>query len=200
MGERADPPEPPEEPGEPAAEPTGRHLDPEPVAPEPASRFPLRAALLTILLLALAATTWATIATATRGAPANQALVDTAATDTVTRQVGDALRDVFTYDHTNTARTEDLATRVLTGRAVEQYRQLFAEVRATAPQQKLVLSTTVRAVGVKELTGDRATLLVLLDQQVLRGSDSSQRSGAAQVEVDARLSEGAWRIAELRVL
>lgn len=161
---------------------------------------PLIAALTVVLVLATAFAIWAAVEATTLQPSANTALVDNATTDQVIRQVTDGIRDTFSYDHTDTRRTEQAADRVLAERAIEQYRELFAEVRRVAPEQKLVLTTTIRAAGVREIQGDRAVLLVFVDQQLLRAGDHAQNSGAAQLEVTARREGADWRIVELRVL
>ncbi|MGW0522028.1 hypothetical protein [Crossiella sp. NPDC003009] len=162
--------------------------------------FPLVTVLSVVLVLATGLAVWAGIAASALRPSDNSALVDNATTDLVLRQVTDAVRDTFSYDHADTGRTEQAANRVLTDRAIEQYRELFAEVRKVAPEQKLVLTTTIRAAGVRELRGDRATVLVFVDQQMLRTRDNAQNSGAAQLEVGVRREGEAWRIVELRVL
>ncbi|GAA2829677.1 hypothetical protein [Crossiella cryophila] len=176
---------------------TVRSVDPEPVVKR---AFPLVAVLGVVLVLAAGFAVWAGVATQALRPGTNVALVDNAATDLVLRQVTDAVRDTFSYDHSDTGRTEQAAARVLDGRAIEQYRELFAEVRKVAPAQKLVLTTTIRAAGVREIQGDTATVLVFVDQQMLRTGDNVQNSGAAQLEVTARRDGPNWRIIELKVL
>lgn len=130
----------------------------------------------------------------------NTALVDASGTAAVLDEVGAAVRTVFSYDYGNTDATEQSARRLLTGEAVEQYTALFDGVRKQAVEQELVLTTTVRSIGVTELTGDHARLLVFVDQQVLRSGQTQDTSRAGQLEVRAERTDGHWRITTITVL
>jgi Mce-associated membrane protein len=129
---------------------------------------------------------------------ANTALVDTAATSEVEAQVKTAIENSFSYDYTDTARTEKAARAVLVGDAMRQYEQLFGQVRTQAAEQKLVLVSTVRAIAVKTLSGDDATLLVFVDQQAVR-ADNGNTSTSAQLRVVAHKA-GSWQVTGLTVL
>ncbi|WP_163567547.1 nuclear transport factor 2 family protein [Fodinicola feengrottensis] len=93
--------------------------------------------------------------------------------------------------------TEKAAGRLLTGSAIQQYTKLIALVKQQAPQQKLVLTTSVVTAGVVSLQGDRARLLVFADQRNVR-SDTGQASYAGtHFAVDAVRVGGVWKIANL---
>lgn len=130
----------------------------------------------------------------------NTALVDASGTTAVVDEVGSAVRTVFSYDYGNTDATERSARQLLTGEAVEQYTALFDDVRKQAVEQKVVFATSVRSIGVTELTGDRARLLVFVDQQVLRSGENQHTSRAGQLEVRAERADGHWRITAITVL
>jgi Mce-associated membrane protein len=130
----------------------------------------------------------------------NTALVDASATTSAVDEVGAAVRSVFSYDYGNTDVTERSARQVLAGEAVEQYTALFGEVRRQAVEQQVVFTTTVRSIGVTELVGDRARLLVFVDQQTLRSAEGQHTSRAGQLEVRAERADGHWRITAIRVL
>ncbi|HEX6341129.1 hypothetical protein [Umezawaea sp.] len=130
----------------------------------------------------------------------NTALVDASATRAVVDEVGAAVRSVFSYDHGNTDATERSARQVLAGEAVEQYTALFGEVRQRAVEQQVVFTTAVRSIGVVELVGDRARLLVFVDQQTLRSADNEHSSRAGQLDVRAERLGGRWRITAITVL
>ncbi len=81
-----------------------------------------------------------------------------------------------------------------------QYDSMLAQVRAQAPSQKLVLTTTVTDSAVELLEGDRARLLVFADQRNtrttgkahdVRGGDARRRRGAQR---------GAWKISNIDTL
>ncbi|MCK2239902.1 MULTISPECIES: hypothetical protein [unclassified Crossiella] len=128
----------------------------------------------------------------------NQALVNGPGTAEVAGQVAEALRRVFSYRHDDTASTEAAASEVLVDAARAQYDALFAQVREQAPQQKLVLSTKAVSTGVRELSAERAVLLVFLDQTATRGDNNQTSASAAQLGVTARKVGEKWLITELQ--
>ncbi len=123
----------------------------------------------------------------------NSALSDVAGTAEAAKQVSAALGTVFSYRYDDPAKSEQAAKDVLTGPALAQYEQLFGQVRKLAAEQKLVVTSTAVASGVKLLDGDRAALLVFLDQTGTRG-DGQRSTGAAQLSVTAERVAGKWRV------
>ncbi|MBT3151295.1 nuclear transport factor 2 family protein [Streptomyces sp. CHD11] len=131
-------------------------------------------------------------------APAqNRALTDTEATTRVAGDVGNALARVFSYTPDGTAAAERSARTVLDGRAARQYATLFDRVRDDLTEQRLTLSTRAVRTGVVELDGDRARLLVFLDQTSRRGA-AGVSTAAAQLTVTARLEGDRWRIVDIK--
>ncbi|MGW4545879.1 hypothetical protein ACWEN4_05775 [Streptomyces violaceorubidus] len=143
-------------------------------------------------------------------APArNHALTDAEATTRVAGDVGDALARIFSYTPDGTAAAERSASAVLDGRAARQYETLFARVRDDLTEQRVTLSTRAVRTGVIELDGDRARLLVFLDQTSHRGdakgtgtgkgkADTGATTAAAQLTVTARLDDDRWRIVDIK--
>ncbi|MFC9165100.1 hypothetical protein ACFTZ8_30355 [Streptomyces fungicidicus] len=131
------------------------------------------------------------------GAARNRALTDTGATDRVAGEVGNALARVFSYTPDGTAAAERSARTVLGGRAARQYQDLFGQVRDELTEQRVTLSTRAVRTGVIELDGDRARLLVFLDQTSRRGDDAAT-TAAAQLTVTARLENDRWLIVDLK--
>lgn len=130
----------------------------------------------------------------------NGALSDNGRTAEVKGQVTTAVNTVFSYNYADTAKTEKAAQELLTGKAVQQYNQLFALVRRQAPQQKQVLTTTVTDSAVKSLTADRARLLVFADQRNTRTDTNKTSYSAAVFAVDALYAHGAWKISNIDTL
>lgn len=130
----------------------------------------------------------------------NGAVVDAAATRKVSDDVSRALQRSFSYDYANAESTEQQAREVLTGKAIEQYTQLFGQVKQVAPQQKLVLSSAMRTIGVSELDDGHARLLAFVDQQGVRGDNNQRRSGSAQLDVQAQRFGDSWKISDIKVL
>ncbi|SFE99081.1 Mce-associated membrane protein [Actinacidiphila alni] len=158
-------------------------------------------AVLTVLLGGLAA--WSAGKAADlrdSAATGNSALTDTARTSEVKGSVTQAVNAVFSYNYADTARTDDAAERVLTGKAVQQYATMLAQVRAQAPKQKLVLTTTVTDTGVELLDGDRARLLVFADQSntsTAKAANDATTYAAAMFAVDAVRQGGSWKISAI---
>ena len=158
---------------------------PESTVDEPVPVRVRRVLRLPVLLLAAAvvlagAGVWLAIAAhGLRSSPAarNRALLDTAATAEVNASITTSLNRIFSYSYDKTEATEQAATQVLRGPALDTYHQFFAQVRALAPQQKLVLTTRVASSAVQFLNGDDARLLVFLDQSATRVDNNSTRRG-----------------------
>ncbi|SEF58019.1 Mce-associated membrane protein [Actinacidiphila yanglinensis] len=168
------------------------------------ARFPLTVAvlaLLTVLLGGFAA--WAAgkaSALHDDSATGNTALTDNARTAEVKGQIAQDVNSIFSYDYTDTARTDDAAKRVVTGKAVQQYAAMIAQVKAAAPKQKLVLTTTVTDTGVEMIDGDRARVLVFADQgntSTAKGADAGSAYSAAMFAVDAVRQAGTWKISSI---
>jgi Mce-associated membrane protein len=133
-------------------------------------------------------------------ASANTAVVDVPETRAVTDQIGAGVKAIFSYDYTNIARTERAAADVLVDAAVNQYRDSFAAAKKQAEDQKLVRATTVRSIGAREIRGDRATVLLFLDQQTLHTANNQRESTGAQLDITARRVDGRWKIASITAL
>lgn len=133
-------------------------------------------------------------------AAANLAVVDATATADVQSDISRALVRVLSYDYTDPGTTEQAANDVLAGAARKEYDTLFTSLQQRAPGQKLVLSAQVQVAAVKELTEDRATLLVFVDQSSQRATDKEASISAAQLAVTARRSGNSWKITGLRPL
>ena len=128
----------------------------------------------------------------------NRALVDSAVTTRVAGDVSNELAQVLSYSPDNTQATEKAAASALVDKAAGQYQMLFAEVRQQAPAQRIALTTRVVRTGVVTLSGDRADLLVFLDQTTSRQGRPTGQPIAAQLSITARLRSGHWRIADIR--
>lgn len=179
----------------------------EPEARRRRRRLPVAVTLLALLTVALGA--FAAVAAGRAGALRdtvaghNTALTDTARTSEVKGQVAEAVNAVFSYDYADTARTDAAAKRLLTGKAVQQYAAMLAQVRAQAPARKLVLTTTVTDTGVVTVDGDRARVLVFADQRNTSTAATAATAGpgstyaAAMFAVDAVRQKGTWKIASI---
>jgi Mce-associated membrane protein len=131
-------------------------------------------------------------------AAGNQALVDTGRTTQVVGDVSDALNRIFSYSYDDTTVTQQAARQVLTGAAAGQYETLFAQVRAHAAAQRLTLTTRVVSAGVTSLEGDKAQLLVFLDQIATRNDTGQGSASAAQLAISAQRQGTHWLITDIQ--
>lgn len=133
------------------------------------------------------------------GSPAadNRALTDTEATNRVAGDVSDIVTKVFTYDPGSLDATARDADELLAGAAAKEYDALFAQVRERVRSQELSLATRVVRVGVPTLTDGTAEVLLFLDQTTRREGEEPT-TAAAQLSVTARLTDGRWRITEIK--
>ncbi|WP_134730683.1 MULTISPECIES: hypothetical protein [Amycolatopsis] len=184
--------------GDPAPEPDDTVEEPAALVEEPASsprkrRAPLVFAAVAVVMAALAV--WFTVEARDTNAVVahNTALSDVSGTADAGKQISSALGALFSYRYDDPARNDRAAKDLLTGSALTQYTRLFGQVRQLAAEQKLVVTSTAVASGVKLLDGDRAALLVFLDQTGTRG-DGQRSTGAAQLSVTAERIDGKWRI------
>ncbi|MEU9871651.1 hypothetical protein AB0C87_27820 [Actinomadura sp. NPDC048021] len=129
--------------------------------------------------------------------PRDTAILDDVATTEVLGDVSTALARVFSYAPDDLAATERAAGTELSGRALDEYRRLFAQVRRQAPAQRVTLATRVVRAGVVSLTGDTARLLVFLDQTATRAGGPDGTPAAAQLAVTAHRDRGHWTITAL---
>ncbi|MFB9905298.1 hypothetical protein [Allokutzneria oryzae] len=188
----------------PEPEPEQPESEPETSEPAPAGEerpwWMLPAALVAVAVVFAALAVWFAAGAANERAASgvdNRALVDTGVTTEVAGQVTTAVQSVFSLDYADMGKAERTAKDVLTGKAVEQYNALFAEVRKLAPEQKIVLTTTTRQVGVKSVEGDRALVLVFADQHVERTADGRREDVPVQVTLTTERIDGRWRISDI---
>lgn len=127
----------------------------------------------------------------------NAALVDAALTSEVKGGAGEAVEAVFSVDYTDLGENEKAARTYLTGEAVEQHRQMLGDVRTQAPEQKLVLTTTVTDSAVELADDGAARVLVFADQRNTRTDTDETSYGAAMLAVDAVRDGDRWRISNI---
>ncbi|WP_093076936.1 nuclear transport factor 2 family protein [Pseudonocardia oroxyli] len=151
-----------------------------------------------VALAVLAGVSWWTMSHT--AAARNAALVDVAATTQVSQQLGDAVKTVYSYDFTRLDQNEAAARTVITPEFGQQFDQLFGEVRNLAPQQQAVVTATISQSAVESIEGDRATMVVFLDQQATRAAgDQQQVAAAGRLTVTGQYVDGQWKIADVQV-
>ncbi|RLK60767.1 hypothetical protein [Actinokineospora cianjurensis] len=130
----------------------------------------------------------------------NTALVDAAATSEVTGRLTVAVERTLSYSYTDLDANATAVRETLAGTATCEYDKLFGQVRKLAPEQKLVLTTKVRKIGVTRLDGDRADLLVFVDQSTTRADQAQTTASGAVFGVRAERLGGAWKITDFDML
>lgn len=130
----------------------------------------------------------------------NRALIDEEAGDDVATFVKRSLTEILSHDWEDPERTSTAADAVLSGQARTEYDTLFADLQDRAPGQKLTLTAEVQLAGIQELTLDKATLLVFLDQSSHRASDDDASVSAAQLSVTVERTDNTWMITGLKPL
>jgi Mce-associated membrane protein len=131
----------------------------------------------------------------TSGDP-NTALTDSAATSQVKGQLTNAIKQTFSYNYTDLDSTEKAVKENLVGKALCEYNLLFGEVKEYAPQQKIVLDTTVRELALVRIDGERAEALVYIDQLSTRVDVNKTVAVGGQFSVHAAKQGDHWKITE----
>jgi Mce-associated membrane protein len=139
---------------------------------------------------------------ALRGTPAarNTALVDVGATAEAAGQLSQAVETVYSFDFARLDENADAAHAVITPAFAADFDALFAQVRAHAPEQQAVVSATVTSSAVKEIVGERAVLVVFVDQQATRAAPDAadqQLAAAGRLTVVGERVDGRWKIADV---
>jgi Mce-associated membrane protein len=163
----------------------------------------LRAAALglAVAMLVLAGVfTWQTQTLNHDDALKNRAMIDANRQAGVIAAVDSGLRSVLSYSYLQPGATTKAADAALSEQAREQFDTLYASLQQRAPGQKLTLTATVQVAGVQQLSKDKATLLVFLDQASTREKDDQKTVSAAQLSVTAERRAQTWVITGLTPL
>jgi Mce-associated membrane protein len=78
--------------------------------------------------------------------------------------------------------------------ALCEYDRLFGEVKRVAAEQRIVLTSKVRELGVTRLEGVRAVVLAFVDQTSTRGDQGTSSATGAQLGFQADRQDGRWKI------
>ncbi|WP_246272041.1 hypothetical protein [Amycolatopsis acididurans] len=131
-------------------------------------------------------------------ATSNTALLDVARTSQVNQAATSAVETLFSYDFNDIAKTQNAAKDLLNNDAVKaKYDSLMGEVQRLAPQQKMVVTVKVSRSAVIMLDGDRARVLLFVDQTSTRTDQNQTSSGSAQLYVNMQEVDGKWKLTDL---
>lgn len=150
------------------------------------------------LVLALAAAFFAFKYFSVSGGGENQAMVDVVATQEVKEQVADNLETMFSYDYRNVGQHEQAVKDALaTDEMRRQYEQLMGDVKEKAPQQGVILQTTVRNIAVISMDEDSAKVVAFIDQTSIRRDTGQSAATGDQPTVTAVRVDGEWKISHI---
>lgn len=131
-------------------------------------------------------------------ATSNTALLDVARTSQVNQAATSAVETLFSYDFNNIKKTQDAANSLLLNDEVKaRYNSLMSQVQTLAPQQKIVVTVKASRSAVIMLNGDRARVMVFVDQTATRTDQNQTSSGSAQLYVNMQYTNGKWGISQL---
>jgi Mce-associated membrane protein len=156
-------------------------------------------ALIAVLVMAVGVAAWfrgeANQLTSSPAAT-NDALVDKDTTAQVSAQISDAVKRVYSYDFARLADNERAAKAVVTGPFVDTFQQQFAKIRQLAPPQQAAVVASVPAIAVKDLEGDRAIVLVFIDQEAHQAGKDKPLLATGRLSITAQRVDGRWKIAD----
>ncbi|MDL5155424.1 hypothetical protein [Actinomycetospora termitidis] len=174
-----------------------------PVAALGANPRRLITVLAVVLVLSLGLGTWAFLAArADRadGMPyANQAVVDVGGTAEVVGQTRTAVEQILSYDFTKLDDSVNAAKTQATGEFGSQYLAVFEQtIRKPATDQKLRQTASVLNIGVQQLSGDRATLMAMVQFTAERTTNGQTTNAPGLLSVQVVKEDGRWKISELK--
>jgi Mce-associated membrane protein len=131
------------------------------------------------------------------GVLANHALVDADGTAEVVSQLTAAIKTVYSYDYRSLDKTEADAKQLITGEFAGEFDRMYAPLKQEAPKQQTVLNTEVPTAGVMQLSGDRARVLMMVDQRGTYSGNQPLPPVTARLVVEAQRVDGRWLIAKV---
>jgi Mce-associated membrane protein len=129
---------------------------------------------------------------------ANSAVVDVGATAEVVGQTRQGIESMLSYDYTKLDDSVNAAKADSTGAFQSQYLSVFEQtIRGPATQQKLRQTASVLNIGVKQLDGDHATLMALVQFTAERTTNQQTTNAPGLLNVDVVRQDGHWKISAL---
>jgi len=186
-----------DEPDEPSSAAGAEAADAEPR--RKLSPFVLAGALFGLALVLAGFAVWFKIeANHAEELTANEALLDTARTAEVSQAGSKAAETLFSYDFNDIAKTQDAAQNLLLNDEVRaRYTSLMGEVERLAPEQRIVVTVKATRSAVVMLEGDRARVMVFVDQTATRTDQNQTSSGSAQLWLNLQNVDGQWKVSDL---
>jgi Mce-associated membrane protein len=166
--------------------------------PTPGRRAKLIAVAAAGTVLALGAVAVGAWMYAPRGGPADSAALPTGGSELLKIASAD-VQTVTSYDYRRLDADVRSAHGVMTGGLVEQYDSAMTTTRQVALKAKAVSAATVLSAGLESTRGDRATVLVFLNQQITRG-EQTPTEDRSQVRAGLVRRQGHWLLDQITPL
>lgn len=129
--------------------------------------------------------------------PGNRAFIDAAATQDAMASATQLSVDLFTFTHTEVKAHEAKFADMTTGDFTGEYGRLFNDIVEQAEARQLSLTSTVTGAAVRELRGDRAEVLVFLDQRATSGDTGQQTESTTMFTATIQRVDGEWKFADI---
>lgn len=127
----------------------------------------------------------------TQGPVANQAVVDVGGTAEVVGQTRQAIEQILSYDFSKLDDSVNAAKTQSTGAFTSQYLGVFEQtIRGPATQQKLRQTASVLNIGVKQLDGDHATVMALVQFTAERTTNQQTTNAPGLLNVEVVRQDG----------
>lgn len=127
-------------------------------------------------------------------AAGNEAVVNPTRTNEVATQISGKLEKLWSYDYRRLDQQQSEVRGVATKSFLDQYAQQFQRIKELAPAQQAVVQARVVDIAVQRLAGDKAELIVFLNQVAAKGTSQDVTRAAARLHVSATLVDGGWRV------
>jgi len=127
-------------------------------------------------------------------AAGNEAVVNPTRTNEVATQISGKLEKLWSYDYRRLDQQQSEVRGVATKSFLDQYAQQFQRIKELAPAQQAVVQASVVDIAVQRLAGDKAELIVFLNQVAAKGASQDVTRAAARLHVSATHVDGGWRV------
>lgn len=130
--------------------------------------------------------------------PANRAFADTAATAEVTGQAKTAVAALFSYTWADLGKWHAAVQTWATGEAAKKLEDQLAPSIPTINRQQVTTRSEVVSLGLRDLRGDRAELLVFLNTRTERRNQGAT-SSASNAVIKVQRGPQRWQVVEIEV-
>lgn len=127
----------------------------------------------------------------------NDAVVSETASQAVLKQASEAMVELWSYDYRKLQDGPAAAARLGTPGFVSQYAGVFENIQSLAPQAQAVVTAQVAQAAVRSLHGDRATVIVFLNQKADKRATGQTATAGARLRVEMQRVDGSWKVSSV---